>query len=94
VTHINAPLVPVGRAGLASLTVNDGSSLRRAAKRFHVSPATASKWAARYRAGQPPWRIALHGRTDPRDDVRGVWREALSRCGSTAGGAHTASATS
>ena len=52
-THINAPLAPVGRARLASLIVNDGWSLRRAAERFQVSPATASKWAARYRAGQP-----------------------------------------
>jgi transposase InsO family protein len=52
VTHVNAPLAPLGRLRLASLIVVDGWSVRRAAERFQCSPATASKWAARFRAGQ------------------------------------------
>jgi len=53
VTHANAPLTAVGRLRLARLIVDDGWSARRAAERFQCSPATASKWAARYRAGLP-----------------------------------------
>ena len=52
-THANAPLTPVGRLRLARLVVDDGWPVRRAAERFQCSPATAAKWAARYRAGQP-----------------------------------------
>ena len=52
-THVNAPLAPLGRRRLASLIVVDGWSVRRAAERFQCSPATAAKWAARLRAGQP-----------------------------------------
>src|SRR5690606_25744321 len=51
VTHANAPLTPEGRRRLASLIVDDGWAVRRAAERFQVSPATASRWARRYRAG-------------------------------------------
>ena len=51
-THANAPLTPVGRLRLARLIVDDGWSLRRAAERFQVTPATASRWASRYRAGE------------------------------------------
>lgn len=51
--HANAPLTPEGRRRLASLIVDDGWPIRRAAERFQVSPATAAKWAARYRAGEP-----------------------------------------
>jgi len=36
---------------LAELIVLNGWPVRRAAERFQVSPATASKWARRYRAG-------------------------------------------
>ena len=50
-THANAPLTPVGRLRLARLIVDAGWSTRRAAERFQVSPATASKWASRHRAG-------------------------------------------
>lgn len=50
-THVNAPLTPLGRLRLASLIVVDGWTVRRAAERFQVSPATAAKWAARLRAG-------------------------------------------
>lgn len=52
-THANAPLTPAGRLRLASCIVDDGWSLRRAAERFQVAPATAKRWADRYRAGQP-----------------------------------------
>lgn len=49
--HPNAPLTAEGRRRLAVLIVEDGWTVRRAAERFQVSPATASKWAKRYRAG-------------------------------------------
>lgn len=52
-THANAPLTPAGRLRLAACIVDDGWPLRRAAERFQVSPATAKRWADRYRAGQP-----------------------------------------
>lgn len=52
-THANAPLTPVGRLRLAKLIVDRGWPVRRAAERCQVSPATAAKWAARYRAGLP-----------------------------------------
>ena len=52
-THANAPLTPVGRLRLARLIVDECWTIRRAAERFQCSPATASKWAARYRAGEP-----------------------------------------
>jgi transposase InsO family protein len=53
VTHANAPLTPEGRRRLAVLIVEDGWTIRRAAERFQVSPATAAKWAGRYRVGEP-----------------------------------------
>ena len=52
-THANAPLTPLGRQRLAELIVVGGWSARRAAERFQCSPATAAKWATRYRAGLP-----------------------------------------
>lgn len=57
-SHANAPLTPIGRQRLAVLIVDDGWPIRRAAERFQVSPATASKWAARYRSEEP-----LHDRS-------------------------------
>ncbi|PXA75941.1 leucine zipper domain-containing protein, partial [Auritidibacter sp. NML100628] len=51
--HPNAPLTPEGCRRLAVLIVEEGWTIRRAAERLQVSPATASKWAARYRAGEP-----------------------------------------
>jgi transposase InsO family protein len=57
VTHANAPLAPEGRLRLARLIVEQGWPVRRAAERFQVSPATAAKWAARYRAG---WAMTDH----------------------------------
>ena len=53
VTHANAPFAPEGRLRLARLVVEQGWSARRAAERFQCSPATAAKWAARLRDGQP-----------------------------------------
>lgn len=50
-THANAPFTPEGRTRLARLIVIEGWSVRRAAERFQCSPATASRWAARFRAG-------------------------------------------
>lgn len=50
--HANAPLTPEGRRRLAVLIVERGWSLRRAAERFQCSPATAKRWADRYRAGR------------------------------------------
>ena len=52
-THPNAPLTPVGRQRLAALIIDDGWTVQRAAERFQCSPATASRWARRYRAEEP-----------------------------------------
>jgi transposase InsO family protein len=46
-------LAPGGRLKLAKLIVEQGWTVRRAAERMQVSPATAAKWAARLRAGLP-----------------------------------------
>jgi transposase InsO family protein len=45
-------LTPLGRRRLAELIVVHGWPVRRAAERFQVSPATASRWARRLRAGE------------------------------------------
>ena len=50
-SHPNAPLTSEGRRRLAVLIVEDGWTIRRAAERFQISPATPLKWAKRYRAG-------------------------------------------
>lgn len=63
--HANAPLTPEGRRRLALLITRDGWSVRRAAERFQVSPATASRWAARYRAGLPLTDRSSRPRTMP-----------------------------
>ena len=52
-THANAPFTPEGRLRLATLIVERGWTAGRAAERFQRSPAMASKWAARFRAGLP-----------------------------------------
>lgn len=51
-THVNAPLTPTGRLRLAQAIVDQGWTVARAAERFQVSPATASKWSRRYRSGE------------------------------------------
>jgi transposase InsO family protein len=48
-SHANAALTPRARLRLARLIVEDGWKPTAAAKMFMVSPATARKWAARYR---------------------------------------------
>jgi transposase InsO family protein len=48
--HANASLTERGRLALARLVVDQQWSVRRAAERFQCSPATARKWADRYRA--------------------------------------------
>ena len=49
VTHANADLTRKARGKLARLVTEQGWTLRRAAERFQCSPATAKKWADRYR---------------------------------------------
>ena len=49
-SHANALLSPKGRLLLARRVVVHGWNLRRAAKSMSCSPATAKKWADRYRA--------------------------------------------
>jgi len=53
VTHANAHLTPTGRARLVAVVIDQGWTIRRAAERFQCSPATASKWVRRARAGLP-----------------------------------------
>ena len=49
-SHANAALTPRARARLARLIVEEGWTAAEAAKLFMVSPVTARKWAARWRA--------------------------------------------
>jgi len=65
VTHANAPLTPRGRQRLAELIVEKGWTVRRAAERFQVAPATAAKWAARMRAGEPMTDRSSRPRSTP-----------------------------
>ena len=48
-SHVNALLTPRARLRLARLIVEDGWTYSAAAKMFMVAPATARKWAQRYR---------------------------------------------
>jgi len=66
VTHANAPLTPEGRRRLAVLIVDNGWTIRRAAERFQVSPATAAKWARRYRQGEPMTDCPSRPKQSPR----------------------------
>lgn len=52
-SHANAALTPRARLRLAKLIVEDDWSVAVAAKMFMVSPVTARKWAARFRAEGP-----------------------------------------
>lgn len=52
-SHANATLTPKTRLRLARLVVEQGWTCSSAAKMFMVSPRTAAKWAARYRAEGP-----------------------------------------
>ncbi len=64
-SHANAPLTPEGRRRLAILIVDEGWPIRRVAERLQVSPSTAQKWAARYRAGLPLTDRSSRPRTSP-----------------------------
>ena len=65
-THANAPLTPEGRRRLAVAIVEKKWTVQRAAERFQVSPATASKWASRYRRGEPMTDRSSRPRRSPR----------------------------
>ncbi|WP_343998164.1 helix-turn-helix domain-containing protein, partial [Microcella frigidaquae] len=64
--HANADLTPKGRLRVARAVVIDGWSLARVGERFQCSPATAKKWADRYRAGQPMTDRSSRPRHSPR----------------------------
>lgn len=76
-THANAPLTPEGRRRLAVLIVEDGWPVRRAAERFQVSPATASRWARRYRAGQPMTDLSSRPHSSPTRSVTRLERRII-----------------
>ncbi len=76
-THANAPLTPVGRRRLAELIVVQGWAVRRAAERFQCSPATAAKWAARYRSGLPMTDLSSRPRTCPTRTARRLERRII-----------------
>lgn len=52
-SHANAALTPPARLRLAKLVVEDRWPVAVAAKMFMVSPPTARKWVARFRAEEP-----------------------------------------
>jgi transposase InsO family protein len=56
--HANAKLGLAGRRALA-VAVTDGPSVRAAARRFGVSPATAKKWGERWEQASEPQRRSL-----------------------------------
>ena len=56
-SHANAALTPRARLRLAKLIVEDGWSVTVAAQMFMVSPVTARKWAARFRAEGAPGMV-------------------------------------
>jgi transposase InsO family protein len=56
--HGNAKLGPSGRRALVAV-VADGASLREAAGRFGVSPATAHRWWTRWQQASEPQRSSL-----------------------------------
>jgi transposase InsO family protein len=74
VTHANAPLTPEGRRRLAVLIVENGWTVRRAAERLQVSPATAAKWANRYRQGLPMTDCSSRPASSPRRCARRLER--------------------
>jgi transposase InsO family protein len=86
--HPNAPLTETGRLRLARCVVDDGWPLRRAAERFQVAPATAWRWADRYRrfgeAGMHDRSSRPHhspGRTPTRTERRIINVRVLRRWG-------------
>jgi transposase len=87
VSHANAALTPRARLRLAVLVVEKGWPCSAAARMFMVAPATARKWADRYRlegpAGMADRSSRPHrspARTPPqvvRQIVRLRWRHRL-----------------
>jgi hypothetical protein len=75
--HGNAPFTPVGRRRLAVLIVEEGWTVRRAAERFQCSPATASRWAGRYRAGEPLTDHSSRPRHSPSRSARRTERRII-----------------
>ena len=86
-SHANAALTPRARLRLAKLIVEDRWTVAVAAKMFMVSPPTARKWAARFRAEGPAGMIdrssrprSMPARTPPavvRRIVKARWRRRL-----------------
>ena len=75
--HGNASLTPKGRLKLAQLVVDQRWSYRRAAERFQVSPATAKKWADRYRAGESMDDHSSRPKTSPTRTPMEIERQIL-----------------
>ena len=48
--HNNARLTPKGREAMVRAVVEGGLSKAEAARRFHTTPKTVSKWVARFRS--------------------------------------------
>src|SRR5699024_2325718 len=69
---------PEGRRRLAVLIVEDRWPLRRAAERFQCSPATAKRWAGRYRAGLALTDRSSRPRSSPRQLSRRTERRIVS----------------
>lgn len=69
-SHANAPLTPEGRRRLASAVVDEGWPVRRAAERFQVSPATASKWAATKHERCPKPAVTVAGEVTGSTEAR------------------------
>jgi transposase InsO family protein len=67
----------LGRRRLAESIVNHRWPVRRAAERFQVSPATAAKWAARYRAGEPMTDRSSRPRSCPTRSTRRLERRII-----------------
>ncbi|MEV4685982.1 IS481 family transposase [Microbacterium sp. LWH3-1.2] len=86
-SHVNAALTPRARLRMARLIVDDGWPVQPAAMMFMVSPVTARKWAARYRAEGAPGMIDRSSRPrsmptkTPREVVKRIvrvrWRRRL-----------------
>ena len=60
--HQNARLTVHSRERLARLVVEQGYTLKAAARAFHVSEKTAAKWVRRYRQSGPAGLADLSSR--------------------------------
>ncbi|MGK0742134.1 leucine zipper domain-containing protein [Leucobacter sp. Z1108] len=89
--HAHAPLTSEARRRLGALIIGEGWSIRRAAERSRVSPATAQKWSAQYRDGLSLTDRSSHPHTCP-NRLPEKPEHRIFRSGSTAGGARAVSA--